>query len=345
MQTIEEKDEQNIATIPVVSVVMPAYNVEKYIGEAIESIINQSLKNWELIVVDDRSKDKTVPIVESYIQNDTRIRLIMRKQNSGGARLPRLDGVMASISPLVCTIDSDDVVESEYLQKMIARQRTTQSDIVLSRMLFCNEELKVDGRMIPCKEYDMNSIFSGEEAVKCTLGGWEIALGGMLVKSNIYKNFISSVYNTGFNIGFADDLDYRKLLLAVNTVSMVNATYLYRQQPNSVIHQVSLKRFEELTAARLSYEFIKKKMGEDKIVMQKIYNEYLNKIYRCQILYWRNRHQFNYKSQDHIKQLIFNSYSLIKKERFKFQTFKNKLLSCSFSVFRSFSFLVYIITK
>ena len=69
-----------------ISVVMPAYNVEKYIVEAIESIIAQTYKDWELIVVDDCSKDATCEIVERYVNQYSNIKFIRRKENSGGCR-------------------------------------------------------------------------------------------------------------------------------------------------------------------------------------------------------------------------------------------------------------------
>ena len=68
---------------PVISISMPAYNVEKYIGEAIESILAQTFTDWELIIVDDCSKDKTLAIASEYAAKDSRIRIIKRKENSG----------------------------------------------------------------------------------------------------------------------------------------------------------------------------------------------------------------------------------------------------------------------
>ena len=95
---------------PVISISMPAYNVEKYIGEAIESILAQTFTNWELIIVDDGSKDNTVAVVREYEATDGRIRIIKRQENSGSVRLPRLDGVMAAKGSFICAIDSDDTI-------------------------------------------------------------------------------------------------------------------------------------------------------------------------------------------------------------------------------------------
>lgn len=73
---------------PEISIVMPAYNVEKYIARAIESVLAQTFTNWELIVIDDASKDGTCSVVSRF--QDERIILLHRDSNSGSAYIPRL---------------------------------------------------------------------------------------------------------------------------------------------------------------------------------------------------------------------------------------------------------------
>ena len=68
---------------PLVSIITPSFNSEKFIGEAIKSIKNQTYTNWELIIVDDCSSDKTVSIVSDFAQFDARIKLFQLEKNSG----------------------------------------------------------------------------------------------------------------------------------------------------------------------------------------------------------------------------------------------------------------------
>ena len=68
-----------------VSIIMPAYNAEKYIEEAIESVLKQTYRNWELIITDDKSTDDTPKILDEYIRKDARIKVIYLKNNSGTA--------------------------------------------------------------------------------------------------------------------------------------------------------------------------------------------------------------------------------------------------------------------
>ena len=75
--------EENLKNEPLVSVITPLYNCEKYIEETILSVINQTYKNWEMIIVDDCSKDGGIKIVEKYQKLDSRIKLYKNEENQG----------------------------------------------------------------------------------------------------------------------------------------------------------------------------------------------------------------------------------------------------------------------
>ena len=94
---------------PLVSVIIPLYNAEKYISETIESVINQTYENWELLVVDDCSTDNSREIVKSFKQKDSRIRLIESEINFGGPARPRNIGIDNSQGEYIAFLDADDV--------------------------------------------------------------------------------------------------------------------------------------------------------------------------------------------------------------------------------------------
>ena len=100
-----------------VSIIMPVYNSEKYIAEAIESVCNQSYKNWELLIVNDGSTDRSPDIINEYAEKDDRIK-VFHKKNSGvsSARNIALSYVRGE---LVTFIDSDDVYHPNRLEKMV----------------------------------------------------------------------------------------------------------------------------------------------------------------------------------------------------------------------------------
>ena len=103
---------------PLVSILMPAFNAEKYIGEAIISIQNQTFANWELIIVDDCSTDATVKIVQAASAKDTRILLKQLPQNSGTG-IARNLALSVSNGRYIAFLDADDLWRNDKLQKQL----------------------------------------------------------------------------------------------------------------------------------------------------------------------------------------------------------------------------------
>ena len=101
-----------------VSIITPAYNAAAYIAETIESVLVQTYTNWEMLIVNDCSKDNTVEIVQSYAAKDKRIKLINLKQNSGAA-VARNTAIQNAKGRYIAFLDSDDLWKKEKLQKQI----------------------------------------------------------------------------------------------------------------------------------------------------------------------------------------------------------------------------------
>lgn len=104
---------------PLVSVIMPAYNAEKYIGEAIASVCAQTYENWELLILDDGSADRTAEIAQAYAQRDARIRVLRNPQNMGVART-RNRGFDLAQGEWIALLDSDDRWHVQKLEKQLA---------------------------------------------------------------------------------------------------------------------------------------------------------------------------------------------------------------------------------
>ena len=101
---------------PLVSIIMPAYNAESFIAETIDSVLDQTYDNWELIIVDDNSDDHTVSVVENY--SDNRIRLLRNVSNQGVAQT-RNTAVAEAKGEYVAFIDSDDLWEVTKLERQM----------------------------------------------------------------------------------------------------------------------------------------------------------------------------------------------------------------------------------
>ena len=103
---------------PLVSVIMPCYNMEKYISETIQSVQRQTYPHWELLIVDDASTDGTAEIVKSHQNQDDRIRFVVKKQHSGIAD-SRNQAIRMAQSHYLAFLDADDLWHSEKLEQQL----------------------------------------------------------------------------------------------------------------------------------------------------------------------------------------------------------------------------------
>lgn len=131
---------------PNVSIVMPCYNAEKFIGESIDSIITQTYTNWELIVVDDCSKDSSAKIVGDY--SDERIKLIRLEKNHGNPAIPRNIGIENSRGRYIAFIDSDDIWLPEKLEKQVAYMIDNDIAINATSYMLMDEKGNNTGKII-----------------------------------------------------------------------------------------------------------------------------------------------------------------------------------------------------
>ncbi|XDD52780.1 glycosyltransferase family 2 protein [Leptospira sp. WS4.C2] len=104
--------------MPKVSVIMPAYNAVAYLEESVNSLINQTFRDWELLLVDDCSKDETATLAKKIASSDPRIQFIQKDKNSGSADT-RNTGIRLSSGEYIAFLDADDLWESNFLETMI----------------------------------------------------------------------------------------------------------------------------------------------------------------------------------------------------------------------------------
>ena len=105
-------------TEKLVSIITPTYNCAKFIARTIDSVLNQTYTNWEMIIVDDRSKDNTKEIVEQYMKNDSRIKYHLLDENSGAA-VARTTAMKLAEGSYMAFLDSDDIWTEDKLERQI----------------------------------------------------------------------------------------------------------------------------------------------------------------------------------------------------------------------------------
>ena len=121
-----------------VSIIIPAYNAQKYITDSIRSVLAQTYPNWELIVVDDGSTDQTATIVNEFVRQDSRIRYIF--QENGRLGKARNTGLMNAGGSLIAFLDSDDLWISTKLEKQTRAMAENNADVVFSKAYVFRDE-------------------------------------------------------------------------------------------------------------------------------------------------------------------------------------------------------------
>lgn len=131
-----------IAKTPIVSIIIPCYNVESYVNETIDSVLNQSYQNIEVILVDDGSTDNTLKILEGYAKKHSNIKLITQKNTY--YIVARQNGVKLAAGEYLLFLDADDLIAPDYIEKCcIIAENNENIDIVYSQAnLFGNKNCR-----------------------------------------------------------------------------------------------------------------------------------------------------------------------------------------------------------
>ena len=211
-----------------VSVIMPAFNAEKYISESIESVIAQTYTNWELIIVDDGSTDETGNIANHYLARDSRIKYIYQENQKQGAS--RNKGIMLSKGNLIAFLDSDDVWVAKKLEIQLRCLNDNKVNLVYSAgFVFFNDISE------PTNTYNtISETVSGDEGVKKLLRQNFIPIPSVLVT----KNALNEVggFDTSHEIQNVEDyhLWLKLLIKGFSFYGIPDKLFYYRQHESQV---------------------------------------------------------------------------------------------------------------
>ena len=159
-----------------ISVIIPIYNCEKVLKRCVESVINQTYKNIEIILVDDGSQDNSLKICKEYEANNKNV-LVISQKNSGPSSARNL-GLKNANGEYIGFVDSDDYIDSEMFQKLYVSCTTNAADISI-----CNY----------IKEYDENKLIHNEKIENCTCSGKKACLD-FLLKSQVNWGIWNKLY-------------------------------------------------------------------------------------------------------------------------------------------------------
>lgn len=185
------KDMQN--TNPLVSVIMPAYNAETYVEEAIGSVLKQTLRDWELFVIDDCSSDGTYTKAEEIARGDSRISVLRNEVNSGVAKT-RNRGIELARGAYIAFLDSDDVWHPEKLQRQLEKMAETNAEIgYCSYAIIDADGKKAKNDYLVPEKMGYEDILK-ENAIQCS---------AMLIRSDVVKRFMftTEFYHEDYVLG------------------------------------------------------------------------------------------------------------------------------------------------
>lgn len=222
-----------------ISVIIPVYNVEKYLPECLESVLEQSYSSLEIILIDDGSKDNSGKICDEYAQKDHRIRVI--HQENKGAAGAKNAGLRVATGEILTFADSDDVVEPGAYAKMIDVMEKTGADVVQGSFF----NLYTDGIEIMRKDSFEES---GEQFLTRFTRDWTCGL----LWDKIYRRALfDGVFFQEGNIIDDEFFTYRGIMNAKKVVRISDAVYRYRQRRSGVMASVSSK--ERIVLDKLHY--------------------------------------------------------------------------------------------
>ena len=207
--------------IPQVSIVVPVYNVEKYLPECIESILVQTFVNFELLLIDDGTPDQSGIICDEYAKKDSRIR-VFHKQN-GGVSSARNLGLREAKGEWVVFVDSDDWVESNYISSMF--RYTCDFDFVLAGWhTFSHSNIQMSGVKFMDENYignEISKLFSKHQIYR---------FGGPISKMYKLSLIRQNCYSFNEKINYAEDLLFMlQYIQSVSSIKLIgDQSYFYR---------------------------------------------------------------------------------------------------------------------
>lgn len=261
---------------PLISVIVPVYNVEQYIEKCIDSLINQTYKNLEIILVDDGSTDFSAEICDIFSKKDVRIKVV-HKFNEGAGKARNVALEMAQ-GDFITFVDSDDYLSyNTYEIIMKIFDEDSSIDIVEYEYLICyddNVEFKIYGN---CNK----KAFLTTDALQEHINNHYFQ---QVIWNKVYrKNVIEEVF---FPENTSIDDEYWTYLVLGNSKKLIHIDlklYAYRQQQNSISHTLGFNaRTEGIKAKLIRHKYVKEKFPELETLSS--FSIWLDCVYESQIV-------------------------------------------------------------
>ena len=230
-----------------VSIVLPVYNVEKYLARCLDSILNQTFENFEVICVNDGSPDNSLEILEKYKKIDNRIKII--SQENKGLSGARNTGIKHSNGEYIAFIDSDDVIHPQYLE--VLASFIGDSDVIASAHIENISEVpkisKINTNKVKVSFYNnIRSEYINKKLYKKTLS----VVWNKLYKKDIFENLN---FKEGISPG-EDDIFTFEMMMKINSLKIVDSKlYYYMTNPSSIMRADDDNKIKKIKLSASTY--------------------------------------------------------------------------------------------
>lgn len=300
-----------------VSIIVPVYNVEKYLSDCVDSILNQSYKNIEIILVNDGSTDNSPSICDEYSRKDDRVKVIHKKNE--GVSVARNSGIKAASGEYIAFVDSDDLVDKSIYTNMIETIDNKNTDLVMCsfKRIFNNGDMELSDEPLKEGYYNKDLIF--EELILPMVGNSFSNMSSPLIMGAIwrclYKKEIIEKYDITFpKIKIAEDMLFHLYYLAACESVYVTKEPLYYYRYNNLS---ATKNYISNLWDTLMYQL---KLVEEALMKFGIYNEKSKERVHVNTLYfisWCFSNECNPKNPKVYKDAIKEMKKISKNDRYK----------------------------
>lgn len=221
-----------------ISIIIPVYNVEKYLNKCLNSVIEQTYKNIEVILIDDGSTDNSGKICDEYAKNDIRIKII--HQQNGGVSTARNNGLEHATGKYITFVDSDDYIEKEMIETMAKKIMKKNADIVICGVTDRDEENNIINQSLNKKE----NVFNNIEAIKEML---DEKLFNCVCWAKLYKKELFSDIEFNAKIRIAEDMDvlYRVFYKSDKIVQISERLYNWTSRGDSATKGKDMSKWQD----------------------------------------------------------------------------------------------------
>lgn len=269
-----------------VSVVLPIYNVEKYLDRCIKSVVNQTYPNLEIILVDDGSPDRCPEICEAWANRDSRIKVI-HKQNAG-LGMARNTGIENATGEYICFVDSDDYIASDTIETCFTTAEKEKADIVTFGFCTVNAIGQTSACMVPCTT---QPIYSEKEVQEKLLPDFIAPDSKTGIKTYLCFSACACLYSmkliqeTGWRFVSEREIiseDVYSLLRLYKDVKRVavlpKALYFYCENETSLSHTYRADRHEKINFCHQACVQLCNDLGYSQEVIDRLSDQYVSNI-------------------------------------------------------------------